>query len=84
MLLWSIPLNAQEDSTADSIKQREYPLIPTEAINDALSGIKITADDIGFRIDYVEIDSLRLPLIAKLTEDPRAMADRTKQFARVL
>ncbi|MBD3216779.1 MAG: hypothetical protein GF310_00790, partial [candidate division Zixibacteria bacterium] len=82
IFFWIMPLHAQDDSTADSIKQREYPLIPREAINDALSGIKITANDIGFRTDYVEIDSFRLPLINSLTRNPLGMAERTKQFAK--
>ncbi len=81
LFLCIMPLYAQEDSTPDSIQPREYPLIPTEAINDALSGIKITASDIGFRTDYVEVDSFRLPLVDSLTKAPLSMADTTKHFA---
>jgi len=81
LILWTIPLRAQEDTAADSIPKREYPLMPTEAIDDALSGIKMTANDMGFRTDYVEVDAFRLPLIDSLTENPLAMAVKTKYIA---
>ena len=61
------PLAAQEDSARVEI---EYPLVPLQAITEALAGIKMTPADISFRTDYVERDSFRIPLIDSLTENP--------------
>ncbi|MFH1893350.1 MAG: hypothetical protein ABIK83_11805 [Candidatus Zixiibacteriota bacterium] len=61
-----------------------FPIIPTEALTEALKGIKLTPEDIPFRIDNVEIDSFRLPIVDSLTEHPLEMIGFANDFSRLL
>ncbi len=51
----------------------EFPLVPEDALAEALMGIKLTLSDLPFRTDFVEPDSFRLPIIDSLTLDPLGM-----------
>ncbi len=72
-LLSNMPLNGQD--TTSVVETSEYPLMPYDAIAEALMGIKMTPEDMTFRIDYIESDHFRLPIIDSLTLNPLRMAD---------
>ncbi len=62
----------------------EIPLVPTEALEQALAGIKLTASDISFRNDYTEIDSFRLPVVDSLMRNPVRLVDFADDLADLL
>jgi hypothetical protein len=77
-VLISIPAFSQEEDSARTI---EYPLVPLEALEDALAGIKMTPADLSFRTDYVELDPFRLAVIDSLTLHPLWMPEFMQKLA---
>ena len=67
-----LPAFSQDEDTAVIV---EYPLVPVEAIQEALMGIKMTPGDLSFRTDYVELDPFRLAVIDSLTLHPLWMPE---------
>jgi hypothetical protein len=65
----TLPTSAQTE-VIDSV---EFPLIPEDALAEALMGIKLLPSDLAFRTDYVELDSFRLPIVDSLTLRPLEM-----------
>jgi hypothetical protein len=66
-----LPASAQTE-VIDSV---EFPLVPEDALAEALMGIKLLPSDLAFRTDYVELDSFRLPIVDSLTLRPLDMID---------
>jgi hypothetical protein len=66
----------------DSTKEINYPLVPIEAISEALMGIKMTPDDLSFRTDYVEVDPFRLYIIDYLTLNPLEMPAFVDKYSK--
>ncbi|MBU1471870.1 MAG: hypothetical protein KJ723_14430, partial [candidate division Zixibacteria bacterium] len=84
-LLIFVGLAAQSISAqTEVIDSVSFPIVPTEALTEALKGIKLTPDDIPFRTDNVEIDSFRLPIVDSLTEHPLEMIDFANDISRFL
>gem|GEM_PF-6380388 len=65
----TLPASAQTE-VIDSV---EFPLVPEDALTEALMGIKLLPSDLAFRTDYVELDSFRLPIVDSLTLRPLDM-----------
>lgn len=66
-------LTVGAQSQTEVIDSVEVPIIPEEALEEALKGIKLTPSDFSFRTDYVELDSFRLPIVDSFTLRPLDM-----------
>lgn len=55
--------------------------LPLDTINQTLSCIGIDTSDIGFRTDWVDLDSFRLPVVDRYTVRPLGLPGFTKSVA---